>query len=82
VLEGTRYFKTLFIIFSGLIIGSLAYRYYAFTLFYQEHQCIKEKVKKISLEHREISSWYHKKMLNKTISDGYRPKIVIKIETD
>ncbi|HCI48281.1 MAG: hypothetical protein A2621_04685 [Alphaproteobacteria bacterium RIFCSPHIGHO2_01_FULL_41_14] len=67
---------------SGLIVGSLVYRYYVFGLFYHEQKEITAAQKKISLEHREIL-YHHKRQqeLEKRLSDG-RPRILIKVETD
>ena len=77
-----RYSKMLFVALTGLIIGSLVYRYYAFALFYQEQKEISAEIKEISLEYREISLWHQeRKNQDKTISAD-RPKIVIKIERD
>lgn len=77
-----RYFKMFFIALSGLMIGSLVYRYYAFALFYQEQKEISAEIEKISLESKEIFSWYQRKKERDKSINVDRPRIVIKIERD
>ena len=76
----TKGFNTLWIIFSGLIIGYFIYRYYCFALFYQEQKQLEGEIKKISQEAQEIFL-KNQRLLNQSSYDDH-PRIVIKIETD
>lgn len=79
-MTSSHYPKAIFIMLSGLIIGSFIYRYYSFVLFYQQQRSTEAEIKKISQDAREIFL-KNQVILNESNYDD-RPRIVIKIETD